>query len=99
MEKELQTFNDLLTEITVYLRQLSYSEKGINTYRSVWRHLQIMKLGDTKRTNETTDYPRLGYVAFSRAERLLCFACLEKVKATTLNKITDLEVVFYKAGA
>ncbi len=48
---------------------------------------------DTKRTNETTDYPRLGYVAFSRAERLHCIACLEKVAPTTLTLLTDLGVI------
>ena len=39
MEKELQSLNELTAEFTGYLRKLAYSEKGINTYRSVWRHL------------------------------------------------------------
>lgn len=49
---------------------------------------------EAKRDNEKTDYPRLGYVAFSRAERLLCIACLESVSDATLRKLKILEVVF-----
>lgn len=47
---------------------------------------------DQKRTNETTDYPRLGYVAFSRAERLLCISCYEAVTDHTLEKLQNLGV-------
>lgn len=47
---------------------------------------------DSKRDNEKTDYPRLGYVAFSRAEKLLCIACLQKVSTTTLEKLNNLNV-------
>lgn len=47
---------------------------------------------DNKRTNETTDYPRLGYVAFSRAERLLCIACLEPLSQDILLKLKHLGV-------
>jgi DNA helicase-2/ATP-dependent DNA helicase PcrA len=47
---------------------------------------------DSKRDNEKTDYPRLGYVAFSRAERLLCIACLEKISKTTVTKLNNLGV-------
>lgn len=45
-----------------------------------------------KRGNEKTDYPRLGYVAFSRAERFLCIGCLEEVSAGTLDKLQSLNV-------
>ncbi|RKS03025.1 UvrD-helicase domain-containing protein [Flavobacterium sp. 102] len=48
---------------------------------------------ESKRDNEKTDYPRLGYVAFSRAERLLCIACLEKISETTITKLDSLGVV------
>ncbi len=48
---------------------------------------------EAKRDNEKTDYPRLGYVAFSRAEKLLCIACLEKVSDTTLGKLEMLGVM------
>ena len=51
---------------------------------------------EAKGDNEKTDYPRLGYVAFSRAERLLCIACLEKVSDITLKKLEMLGVVFDK---
>ena len=51
---------------------------------------------EAKRDNEKTDYPRLGYVAFSRAEKLLCIACLEKVSDITLRKLEMLGVVFDK---
>ena len=47
---------------------------------------------DTKRNKETTDYPRLGYVAFSRAEKLLCITCLEKISNETKTKLTALNV-------
>lgn len=51
------------------------------------------KIRESKRDNEKTDYPRLGYVAFSRAERLLCIACLEKISNTTAKKLLNLGVV------
>ena len=51
---------------------------------------------DKMRGNEKTDYPRLGYVAFSRAEKLLCIACLEKVSPSTLAIIENLDVQKYK---
>jgi DNA helicase-2/ATP-dependent DNA helicase PcrA len=47
---------------------------------------------ESKRDNEKTDYPRLGYVAFSRAERLLCIACLEKISQSTISKLSNLGV-------
>lgn len=50
---------------------------------------------DKKRTNETTDYPRLGYVAFSRAERLLCIGCLKPVNNETLKKMEALNILIY----
>jgi DNA helicase-2/ATP-dependent DNA helicase PcrA len=52
---------------------------------------------DMKRTNETTDYPRLGYVAFSRAERLLCISCFETVTDATLKKLQNLGVRVHPA--
>jgi DNA helicase II / ATP-dependent DNA helicase PcrA len=39
-------------------------------------------------TNITNDNFRLGYVAFSRARRLLCFACLEKPTKRTLDLVS-----------
>ena len=47
---------------------------------------------EAKRTSETTDYPRLGYVAFSRAEKLLCIACLQKISDATILKLSALGV-------
>jgi len=49
-------------------------------------------------TDDKTDAPRLGYVAFSRAERLLCIACLEKVSDNTLLKLKNLGVIVDKNG-
>lgn len=49
---------------------------------------------ELKRDNEKTDYPRLGYVAFSRAEKLLYIACLEKVGVSTLSRLSGLDVKF-----
>lgn len=51
-----------------------------------------MSIREAKRTSETTDYPRLGYVAFSRAEKLLCIACLQKISDATILKLTALGV-------
>lgn len=50
------------------------------------------EIRDAKRTNETTDYPRLGYVAFSRAKKLLCIGCLENIKQETKDKLNELNV-------
>lgn len=47
---------------------------------------------DAKREDEDTDYPRLGYVAFSRAKRLLCIACLELVSVETLDRLKMLGI-------
>lgn len=45
------------------------------------------------RDKEKTDYPRLGYVAFSRAKQFLCIACLEKVSEETILKLQALNIV------
>lgn len=50
------------------------------------------EIRELKRGNEKTDYPRLGYVAFSRAEKFLCIGCLEEVSPNTLQKLKDLNV-------
>lgn len=50
------------------------------------------EIRELKRGNEKTDYPRLGYVAFSRAERFLCIGCLEEVSAATMDKLQSLNV-------
>ena len=55
-----------------------------------------MTIRDAKRTNETTDYPRLGYVAFSRAKELLCIACLEPLKEETKELITKFNIELIK---
>jgi len=47
---------------------------------------------DKVRTRETTDYPRLGYVAFSRAKKFLCIGCLTEVSKITLDKLKHLGV-------
>ena len=48
---------------------------------------------EEKRGKEDTDYPRIGYVAFSRAEDLLCIGCLEQISNTTRESLKKLEVV------
>lgn len=58
-------------------------------------HLWIetdFEVRDSKRTNETTDYPRLGYVAFSRARKLLCIGCLENISQGMKDKLEELNV-------
>lgn len=47
---------------------------------------------DLYRDKETTDYPRLGYVAFSRARKLLCIGCLEKIDDSTIQRLEELGV-------
>lgn len=47
---------------------------------------------ETHRGKEETDYPRLGYVAFSRAKKLLCIACLEQISLNTKTKLNALGV-------
>lgn len=49
---------------------------------------------DTNRdTDDMTDSPRLGYVAFSRAEHLLCIACMEKVSDETISRIEKFGII------
>jgi DNA helicase II / ATP-dependent DNA helicase PcrA len=50
------------------------------------------QIRETHRGKEETDYPRLGYVAFSRAKQLLCIACLEQISPRTKEKLTALGV-------
>jgi DNA helicase-2/ATP-dependent DNA helicase PcrA len=50
---------------------------------------------ESYRDKEKTDYPRLGYVAFSRAKRLLCIACLQQIGNETKSKLEALGVLFY----
>lgn len=50
------------------------------------------QIREAYRGKEETDYPRLGYVAFSRAKKLLCMACLEQVSTETRSKLTALGV-------
>ncbi|WP_316805349.1 UvrD-helicase domain-containing protein [Pedobacter nototheniae] len=46
-----------------------------------------------KRDEDKDDVCRLGYVAFSRAERLLCIACLENVSLETQRILNKLGVL------
>jgi DNA helicase II / ATP-dependent DNA helicase PcrA len=50
------------------------------------------QIRETHRGKEETDYPRLGYVAFSRAKQLLCIACLEQISTETKTRLTALGV-------
>ena len=50
------------------------------------------RIRDEHRDGEKTDYPRLGYVAFSRARKLLCIGCLEKITDDTIQKLEVLGV-------
>ena len=42
--------------------------------------------------DELDDYPRIGYVAFSRAKELLCIACQEKIDEELKNRIEKLNI-------
>lgn len=42
--------------------------------------------------DDKTDSPRIGYVAFSRAKKLLCIACLETVNEATIELIRSLNL-------
>lgn len=50
---------------------------------------------DLYRGKEQTDYPRLGYVAFSRARKLLAIACLEQIADITSQKLRTLGVSIF----
>ena len=47
---------------------------------------------DAHSDKATSDYPRLGYVAFSRARKVLCIACLEAISDSTKQRLNDLGV-------
>lgn len=47
---------------------------------------------DAFRDSETTDYSRIGYVAFSRAKKVLCIACLEPISNETIKLIESYDV-------
>ncbi|MCB0743121.1 MAG: AAA family ATPase [Ignavibacteriae bacterium] len=47
---------------------------------------------DAHSDRATSDYPRLGYVAFSRARKVLCIACLESISDNTKQRLNDLGV-------
>lgn len=55
---------------------------------------KLDKDGNKKNTkdDELDDYPRLGYVAFSRARELLCIACLEQIDTAFSEKLALLNV-------
>ncbi|MDP4285525.1 MAG: AAA family ATPase [Bacteroidota bacterium] len=42
--------------------------------------------------DELDDYPRIGYVAFSRAKELLCIACQEEIDEELKNRIEKLNI-------
>ncbi|WP_298922836.1 UvrD-helicase domain-containing protein [uncultured Aquimarina sp.] len=50
------------------------------------------KTRDEHSDRGTSDYPRLGYVAFSRARKVLCISCLEPISDSTKQKLSDLGV-------
>lgn len=50
------------------------------------------EIRDAHSDRTTSDYPRLGYVAFSRARKVLCIACLESISDNTKQKLNDLGV-------
>lgn len=58
---------------------------------NLWLETETTKR-DSHSDRATSDYPRLGYVAFSRARKVLCIACLEPISASTKQKLNDLGV-------
>lgn len=50
------------------------------------------EIRDTHSDRGTSDYPRLGYVAFSRAKKVLCIACLEPISDSTKERLVHLGV-------
>ena len=47
---------------------------------------------DEHKDKATSDYPRLGYVAFSRARKILCISCIEPISDLTKEKLMNLDV-------
>ncbi|WP_271781999.1 UvrD-helicase domain-containing protein [Aquimarina algiphila] len=50
------------------------------------------KTRDTHNDKSTSDYPRLGYVVFSRARKVLCISCIEAIGDETKEKLLNLNV-------
>ncbi|NII83485.1 MULTISPECIES: UvrD-helicase domain-containing protein [unclassified Pedobacter] len=53
---------------------------------------------EAKRDRELKDHPRLGYVAFSRAEKLLCIGCLQPISIQTREHLEGLGVIIEKVS-
>jgi DNA helicase-2/ATP-dependent DNA helicase PcrA len=47
---------------------------------------------DSHNNKATSDCPRLGYVAFSRARKILCISCIEPIADETKQKLNNLNV-------
>jgi len=58
---------------------------------NLWIETRISER-DKTRNKRTTDHPRLGYVAFSRAKRMLCIACMTAISASTRKKLIDMDI-------
>lgn len=59
------------------------------------RQTELLKWLETDRTirdSDGSDVPRLGYVAFSRAQHFLCIGCLERISEETMARLTSLRV-------
>lgn len=67
---------------------IAKTEKELNLWLTTDQSVR-----EAKRSNEDTDYPRIGYVAFSRAKDLLCIGCLEKVGNDTKELLSNLGVL------
>lgn len=55
--------------------------------------LRWLETDEAVRASDSEDVCRLGFVAFSRAKRMLCIACLEDASALNIN-LTSLGLVF-----
>ncbi|MBC2703729.1 UvrD-helicase domain-containing protein [Desulfobacula sp.] len=71
-----------------------HSSKGLEATSvlvCVNKKKQLFDWLNFEKVKEESDTTRLGFVAFSRARKLLCISCLEKLTVKDLEKIRNLE--------
>lgn len=84
MVSNIHKFKGLESEAVLAIAK---NEKELN----LWLETDTT-IRDEHNNRATSDYPRLGYVAFSRARKLLCISCVEVINEKTKQKLRDLSV-------
>lgn len=58
----------------------------------LWLTTDQVKRAEKRKKKDESDYSRIGYVAFSRAENLLCIGCMEQISKDTKDLLHKLNV-------